>query len=155
MDYDRNGFISFEELYTALKNGQPSSEFSRDTVKLLLNKYDNNSDNQISFKEFHDLFIGINEQFNDFIDIDTDFSGSIDINELAQYFRTKGFNFNPNFYRFVMETISKRTGRADVNFDIYLKIRGRFDQLNAEYQRTGTRNESKEFFFGKKFFLHF
>lgn len=154
MDYDHNGFISFDELYTALKNGQPTSEFGRDTVKLLLNKYDNNNDNQISFKEFNDLFIGINNQFNDFIDIDTDFSGSIDINELAQYFQTKGFNFNPNFYRFVMETISRRTGSNVVNFDIYLKIRARFDQLNAEYQRTRSR-DNKEHFFGTKFFLQF
>lgn len=154
MDLDGNGFISFDELFQALKEGSPSPDFSRDTVKLILNKYDKNQDNQINFEEFERLFIGINNQFNDFLDIDTDFSGSIDMNELAQYFQSKGFNFRTNFFNFLISTIATRTGTSNISFDIYLKIRARMDQLNIDYQRNRIREE-KEVYFGKNFFRSF
>lgn len=153
MDRDRNGFISFEELYQALRDGA-ASEFNRDTVRLLLAKYDKNNDSQISFTEFNDLFVGINQQFNDFLDIDQDFSGSIDINELNMFFQSKGFEFRQNLYNYIISNIARRTGTHEINFDTYLKIRARFDQLNKEYQR-GYKNEDKETFFGKNFFKNF
>ncbi len=153
MDIDRNGYISFEELYNALRDGQPS-EFHRETVKLLLNKYDSDRDYKISFEEFNNLFIGINSQYNEFLDIDQDFSGSIEMSEMKSYFRTKGFNFPDRFYIFLIDSIASRTGSRSINFDIYLKLRARFDQLNAEYQRNRV-NDDKETYFGRNFFQKF
>lgn len=153
MDLDRNGYISFDELYRALRDGQPS-EFQRETVKLLLNKYDSDRDDRISFQEFKNLFLGINNQYNEFLDIDQDFSGVIDMSELSAYFRTKGFNFANRFFIFLMDSIAHRTGSRSINFDIYLKVRARFDQLNAEYQRHRV-TEEKETYFGRNFFQKF
>ena len=41
------GEISFDELYEALKKGQPNMQFDKKTVQLLLSQFDKNNDNDI------------------------------------------------------------------------------------------------------------
>ena len=153
MDTDKNGCITFDELYEALKNGQPNCQFNRDTVRLILEKCDENQDEKISFNEFKELYLHINEQFNDFLDIDTDFSGSIESLELAEFFKQKGFQFSPNFYKHILDIVSINSGNNAITFDYYLKLRARFDQLNNEFGNSNFNN--KENYFVTNFFKKF
>ena len=153
MDTDKNGCITFDELYEALKNGQPNCQFNRDTVQLILEKCDENRDDKISFNEFKELYMHINEQFNDFLDIDTDFSGSIESSELAKFFKQKGYQFSYNFYKHILDIVLVNSGNNAITFDYYLKLRARFDQLNNEFSNSNFNN--KENYFVANFFKKF
>jgi Ca2+-binding EF-hand superfamily protein len=159
MDADHNGYITFNELYEALRNGQPNCEFNKETVRAILEKYDDNHDDRISFNEFKELFLYINDQFNDFLDIDVNFSGSIDGEELAAYFQSKNFKFSQSFFNNLIKNITRLTKSSKVSFDFYLKTKARFDALNAEYidllKTYSNNNLDKESFFAINFFKKF
>jgi hypothetical protein len=72
IDTNRNGQIAVTELHEALRRGQPNAQFDPRTVSILIEKYDRNRNGQIGFDEFYDLFVGINNQYNEFLDMDRD-----------------------------------------------------------------------------------
>jgi Ca2+-binding EF-hand superfamily protein len=142
IDHNHDGEINFQELHQALKKGQENSEFDPKTVQILLQKYDQNHDNEISFDEFYSLFIGINNQFNEFLDIDEDFSGTIDSHELANALRKKSYNFSDMFYKYLTDEMSKRMHRA-ITFDMYVRVIARLDYLRQEYNKNNSfKNKS-------------
>jgi Ca2+-binding EF-hand superfamily protein len=154
------GEISFDELYEALKKGQPNMQFDKKTVQLLLSQFDKNNDNEISFQEFNDLFSCINEQYNEFLDIDLDSSGYIDNNELENALRNKGFKMSSKFYYDLVNEIIKRNRLNGISFDIFVRIISRFTQLKNEYKLSNNYKDNYdsqyiEKYYRDKFFLKF
>lgn len=152
MDHNRDGQITIQELHEALKRGQPMFDFDPFTVQYLVQKYDNNRNNEISFHEFHDLFVGLNIQFNEFLDIDRDSSGFIDGRELTNAMYAKGFHFSPEIFDYVVNEISRRSGKQGISFDIYVRVAARFEALRNEYNRMPMKNMPMEMFVRSKFF---
>lgn len=136
MDHNRDGKITGQELHEALRKGQESSQFDPITVQYLLKKYDRDNDNEINFNEFHQLFVEINNQYNEFLDIDLDFSGSIDSQELANALRRKNYTFSADFFNFLFFELSKRSGKQTISFDIYVRVTARFDQLKYDFKNS-------------------
>ena len=154
------GEISFDELYEALKKGQPNMQFDKKTVQLLLSQFDKNNDNEISFQEFNDLFSCINEQYNEFLDIDLDSSGYIDNNELENALRNKGFKMSSKFYYDLVNEIIKRNRLNGISFDIFVRIISRFTQLKTEYKYSNNYKDNYDYqyiekYYRDKFFLKF
>jgi Ca2+-binding EF-hand superfamily protein len=136
IDSNHDGRITGQELHEALRRGQPSSEFDPYTINTLIEKYDNDRDNQISFQEFYDLFQHLNAQYNEFLDFDADSSGFIDGRELANVLRRKGYSFSPDLFNYIVNEISRRSGKNGINFDTYVRVIARFDFLRSAYNRS-------------------
>jgi Ca2+-binding EF-hand superfamily protein len=155
MDINKDGSITANELQQTLRLAQ-SSEFSIKTVELLMSKYDTNGDREISFEEFYDLFSNLNEEFESFLLMDSDGSGSIDLEEFANALKQKGYNFSRSFFQGIMEEIDKKTGHNGIRFDNYIRVAARFDFLCQSYRKTPYfQKESLEVYLKKTFFQDF
>ncbi len=159
IDHNSDGQINFNELHEALKRGQPSSEFDSITVGFLLSKYDGNHDNEIDFDEFYHLFVGVTEQFNEFLDIDRDSSGFIDSAELSEAMRSRGFSFSPNLYNYLVQEVSRIYNKQNgISFDLYVRIIARFDYLKQRFAQLDPATKSSQYrnglenFVGRNFF---
>ena len=154
IDHNRDGEISLEELHEALKRGQPNMQFDSKTVQILMSQYDKNHDNEICFKEFYELFVAINELYNDFLDIDKDFSGYIDSNELENALKSKGFEYlSSSFFADLTREISKRNQIKGVSFDVFVRVISRLYNLLYEFENSSHNN--LEDFMRKSFFIKF
>ena len=118
IDVNRDGTIGPNELHEALRRGQPNSQFDQRTVAILMEKYDKNRNGRITFDEFFDLFAGINAQYNEFLDVDTDFSGLIDNRELGNALIRRGYNLSPDTMNYISYEISRRNNINGINFDL-------------------------------------
>jgi Ca2+-binding EF-hand superfamily protein len=159
IDHNLDGKINFNELHEALKRGQPNSEFDPITVGFLLSKYDNDHDNEINFEEFYHLFVGVTEQFNEFLDIDRDSSGFIDSIELNEAMRRRGFSCSPNLYSYLCHEITRMYNKQrGISFDLYVRIIARFDYLKQRFALLDPVTKSSHFgnnfeiFVSKNFF---
>ena len=157
IDHNSDGRINFRELHEALIRGNPNSEFDQKTVRILLNKFDKDHDNEINFDEFHNLFVEINNQYNEFLDYDKDFSGSIDSSELTSLLSNKGYDLNRHFIDSLMNEVSKHTGkRNSVSFDLYARIVARIDHLRNVFNQTRLNSRINfQIFLTENFFLEF
>lgn len=162
IDHNNDGEINGQELHEALQKGQPNSTFDPKTVYFLLKKFDQNNDDEISFEEFYNLFIGINNQYNDFLDIDVDFSGTIDSVELATVLRKKNCNFSQNFFNYFIEELAKRTGKNSISFDMYVRVIARIDYLRQQFNQernknaqNGDQSKNIEYYIANQFFSNF
>lgn len=123
------------------------------TVELLISKYDTNMDREISFDEFFDLFNNLNQEYETFLLTDSDGSGFIDLHEFTEALKGKGYFFSRGFYEYIVNKICKRTKQHGIQFDIYIRVAARFDQLCAQYnhtlffQKNSLENYLKENFF--------
>ena len=126
-------------------------------MQLLLSQYDKNNDNEISFQEFNNLFMYINEQYNDFLDIDLDFSGFIDGQELASALINKGYvSLSTQFFEDLVKEIKKFTKTNGLSFDVFIRIIARMNQLNDQFKKSSDYNVLHlEDYLKKKFFLKF
>ena len=157
IDHNGDGRINFHELHAALQQGNPNSEFDQKTVRILLNKFDRDHDNEIDFDEFHNLFIGINNQYNEFLDIDLDFSGTIDSSELTNALTRKGYNLSKNFFDFLINEVNRYArGNNSITFDMYVRIIARIDYLRANFNKAhNSSRASFEAYLRDNFFLEF
>jgi len=158
IDHNNDGEINFQELHQALKKGNPfNSEFDPKTAKLLLSKYDRDNDDEINFDEFYNLFQGINLQFNEFLDIDKDSSGTIDSSELASYLHKKGYKFSKSFYDYLMFELSKLMHNNNgVSFDLYVRVIAKIDYLRTQFNHRYHKNDGNlEEYVKQNFFIHF
>lgn len=155
IDHNHDGKIDFSELHEALKRGQPNSEFNPNTVRVLIEKYDSDSDLEISFNEFYNLFIGLTNQFNEFLDYDQDFSGTIEANELCALLNNKGFCLTKSFYDFLFSSLLARIGSSNITFDIYVRVLARLEFLCNEYaaKNQNSNNYNLENYI-KNYFFH-
>ena len=155
MDLNKDGSITAIELQKALRLTQ-SSEFNVKTVNLLLVRYDTNGDHEISFDEFYDLYMNLNEEYEGFLLMDTDGSGGIDIDELREALRAKGYMFSAGFFKLVMDEVNKHTGGRIIEFDNYIRIGARFDFLCHTYNKIPYMyRDSLETYMKKTFFVDF
>lgn len=155
IDHNKDGHINQAELSEALRKGQENSQFDEKTVRILLDKYDHNGDNEISFDEFNCLFVGLNEQYNEFLDTDTDQSGSIEPDELHQMLsRRMGVAFSPSFYQFLFQGIAVHTHSNRITFDLYVRLIARLDKLAYDYNSLVHGLDFEEFA-RNNFFLNF
>jgi Ca2+-binding EF-hand superfamily protein len=158
MDLNRDGSITAVELQRALRLTQASSEFDMKTIELLISKYDTNGDREISFEEFFDLYNNLNEEYETFLLTDADGSGLIDLDEFTSALKNKGYFFGKNFYEHIVHEICKRTKKSGIQFDIYIRVAARFDQLCQQYNRTlnySNQKSSLENYLKKNFFENF
>ncbi|KAF8742738.1 hypothetical protein AX14_002542 [Amanita brunnescens Koide BX004] len=93
VDADRSGYITADELQTALVNGN-GTRFDLDTVNMLMNTFDTDHNGSIGFQEFTGLWKYIVDWQNVFRHFDRDRSGTIDGRELAEALRSFGYNFS-------------------------------------------------------------
>ena len=156
MDINRDGSITSVELQQALKRGQATSEFNIKTIDILIEKYDKNGDREISFDEFYDLYTQLNDEYENFLMMDTDGSGSIDVAEFSAALRKRGYNFGDKFYRHLFDEIRKKTGQQGIMFDNYIRVAARFDYLCKFYRITPYYQKiSLEAYLKKTFFQNF
>ena len=108
------------------------------------------------------MFIGINNQYNDFLDIDVDFSGTIDSVELATVLRKKNCNFSQNFFNYFIEELAKRTGKNSISFDMYVRVIARIDYLRQQFNQernknaqNGDQSKNIEYYIANQFFSNF
>jgi Ca2+-binding EF-hand superfamily protein len=156
MDTNRDGSITAQELQQTLRKAQAGSEFSLKTVELLISRYDTNGDREISFNEFFDLFNSLNEEFESFLMMDTDGSGSIDFIEFKTALKQKGYNFSDYFFKYIVDEICARTRKSGILFDSYIRVAARFDYLIHYYKNTPYfQRNSLEEYLRKTFFTDF
>ena len=136
MDVDKDGSITSSELHRTLLRTQSSTEFDMKTIDLLISKYDKNGDKEISFEEFTDLYNNLNEEFVNFLMMDSDDSGTIDLQEFTEALNNKGFHFSNEFFKSIMEGVQKHTGLYGLKFDNYIRIAARFEFLCKTYRTT-------------------
>jgi Ca2+-binding EF-hand superfamily protein len=101
MDLNGDGSITAVELQRALRRTLAGSEFNIKTVELLIAKYDVNGDKEISFEEYFDLFNNLNEEYENFLMMDADGSGTIDQAEFTDALLRKGHEFSHEFFKFI------------------------------------------------------
>lgn len=102
VDKNGSGQIEWEELQAALVNGR-SEHFSPTACKLMVGMFDHDHTGTIGIKEFQLLFNYINQWLTVFRIYDQDQSGSINESELARAFQQMGFQFSPEFIKFLIE----------------------------------------------------
>ena len=156
MDLNGDGSITSRELQQTLRQIQAGSEFCLKTVELLIAKYDKNGDREIEFSEFTDLFNNLNEEFENFLMMDSDDSGTIDLDEFESSFTKKGYNFSHDFFKSIIHELHKHTGVYGLKFDNYIRIMARFDFLCKSYRNTPYfHKHSLEQYLKKTFFQDF
>lgn len=101
VDRDRSGQINWQELQSALINGQ-GENFSDQACKLMIGMFDTDKNGTVSLNEFQLLYNYINQWLAVFKNYDRDRSGSIEEHELVQAFHQMGFRFSPEFVRFLI-----------------------------------------------------
>ncbi|KAG5888271.1 hypothetical protein JTB14_025191 [Gonioctena quinquepunctata] len=101
VDKDRSGHISWEELQTALINGQ-GERFSPTACKLMISMFDTDKTGTVGLNEFQLLYNYINQWLGVFKNFDRDQSGSIEEQELGQAFQQMGFRFSQDFVKFLI-----------------------------------------------------
>ena len=136
MDDNKDGSITNIELQTALKKGQCVADFNIKTINLIISKYDKNGDGEISFDEFYNLFLTLNEEFENFLMMDADGSGEIDQDEFMSAMKNKGFTLTKKFYQFIFEEIYRHTRSKGIKFDNFIRMTARFDYLRDYYNKT-------------------
>ncbi|KAK9890428.1 hypothetical protein WA026_010517 [Henosepilachna vigintioctopunctata] len=101
VDKDRSGKINWQELQSALVNGQ-GQNFSETACKLMIGMFDRDKSGTIDITEFAQLYIYINQWLSVFKNYDRNQSGHIEESELSQAFQQMGFRFTPQFIRFLI-----------------------------------------------------
>ncbi|EFA11122.1 peflin [Tribolium castaneum] len=101
VDKDRSGQINWQELQSALINGQ-GKNFSDVACKLMIGMFDRDKTGTIDINEFQQLFAYINQWLAVFKNYDRDQSGHIEEPELAQALQQMGFKFSPDFVKFLI-----------------------------------------------------
>jgi Ca2+-binding EF-hand superfamily protein len=130
----RNGTILVEELYGSLKENLYMVRFGFETVKIFLNIYDKDLNDRLNFEEFVEIFSSLSDKYEDFIKYDKDGNGLIDSIELADMFKTKGFDFTPSFVSFIEKESFDLTGNKSMAFDRFVRFMTKFGLLRAEYE---------------------
>lgn len=135
IDKNRDGSITAQELQEILRLTQAGLDFNIKTVKMIMSSYDRNGDQEISFEEFYDLYQALNDEYESFLLMDSDGSGSIETEELSNALRAKGYTFSNGFYNYIVQRICLRTGQNGILFDDYIRVASKFDYLCKFYYR--------------------
>ncbi|GAA5888911.1 hypothetical protein JCM6882_002899 [Rhodosporidiobolus microsporus] len=109
VDVDRSGAISEVELKQALVNGD-WSQFSDETVKMLMTMFDVDRSGTIGFDEFVGLWQYIKEWQGIFRQFDRDGSGTMDSHELSIALSRFGYQLSPQLIQLLQKKYSPLQG---------------------------------------------
>ncbi|KDE09786.1 hypothetical protein MVLG_00185 [Microbotryum lychnidis-dioicae p1A1 Lamole] len=152
VDLDRSGAITHIELKQALMNGD-FTPFSDETIKMLLNMFDNDRSGTVGFNEFAGLWNYIKEWQNVFRTFDRDRSGTIESYELANALNSFGFALNPRTVDLLQKKFNpppvmkfpgsgapqQRPGPPGITFDAFVRCCVTVRQLSEAFQRADTQ----------------
>ncbi|KAJ1848501.1 hypothetical protein LPJ70_000998, partial [Coemansia sp. RSA 2708] len=142
VDSDRSGQLDPKELQQALVNGD-WSQFSMDTVRLMVGMFDRDRSGTIGFDEFVGLWQYIEDWKKCFRRFDADNSGTIDRNELLQALSAFGFRVSQQ----VVDTLLRKydmqagrvkmanTGRSAITFDNFINACVTIRSLTDSFRR--------------------
>lgn len=119
VDRDRSGFISADELQSALSNGT-WTPFNAETVRLMIGMFDKQNTGTINFNDFGALWKYVTDWQNCFRGFDTDNSGSIDRNELKTALTSFGYRLSDWLIDMLVRKYD-RMGRGTILFDDFIQ----------------------------------
>jgi hypothetical protein len=135
IDADRNNFLTPNELQIALSKLQPSFAFDMRTIDFVIQRFDSNRDNRISFDEFQNFYLYLNDEYATFIMNDINGNETIEANELANTLSTRlNASLNPQTLQFILGRVEQMLQRR-INFDIFCRVNARFDILCRQYRQ--------------------
>jgi len=114
VDEDQSDYINASELQAALMNGD-LTPFNLNTINLLMNIFDKNKDDQISFNEFTDLWNCIKAWQGVFARFDRDRSGTIDDTELQSALTYFGYTVTPKLLNILRRKYDVRPSANSAN----------------------------------------
>ncbi|KAJ1721399.1 hypothetical protein LPJ53_004061 [Coemansia erecta] len=136
VDTDGSGQLDAGELQRALVNGD-WSQFSMDTVRLMIGMFDRDNSGTINFQEFIGLWTYINEWKDCFRTFDRDNSGTIDRGELFQALSAFGFRVSNR----VVDSLVRKydvKGRGAITFDNFINACVTIRSLTDSFRRLDT-----------------
>jgi Ca2+-binding EF-hand superfamily protein len=153
IDENRDGSLASDELEKALILGQPDLKFDKSTVDILLKKFDGNNDSRITVEEFYSLFSYLNQEYEKFLMIDIDQSGTINSNEFISGLKDRCSNIklNDDFY----DRLKRKMDSLQLNrltFDKYCRWVTQVNYFSCLYSKSPDKSKNIEDFI-KKYFL--
>ncbi|KAI9293875.1 EF-hand [Neoconidiobolus thromboides FSU 785] len=148
VDTDRSGQICAEELQRALVNGD-WTPFDIETIKLMIDMFDQDQSGTIGFNEFISLWQYIGEWQQCFRSFDKDNSNTIDIQELTTALRTFGFNLSDRIIRICLKKFNKHASKAQrknmdpnvATFDTFIRLCVTLRMLTDSFRRFDNDND--------------
>jgi len=119
VDKDRSGYISADELQTALSNGT-WSPFNKETVRLMIGMFDRQNRGTVNFEDFGALWKYVTDWQNCFRSFDRDQSGNIDQNELKTALTSFGYRLSDGLVNTLLRKFD-RFGRGTILFDDFIQ----------------------------------
>lgn len=136
VDKDRSGYISANELQTALSNGT-WTPFNPETVRLMIGMYDKQNRGTISFEDFGALWKYVTDWQNCFRSFDRDNSGNIDKSELQTALVTFGYRLSDA----TVDTLVRKFDRGGKNviyFDDFIQCCVILYNVTAAFRQVDT-----------------
>lgn len=119
VDRDNSGYITANELQSALSNGS-WTPFNPETVRLMIGMFDRQNKGSIGFEEFGALWKYVTDWQSCFRSFDRDNSGNIDQNELKMALTTFGYRLSDNLVGILMKKFD-RNGKGTILFDDFIQ----------------------------------
>ncbi|KXN69123.1 EF-hand [Conidiobolus coronatus NRRL 28638] len=139
IDIDNSGALTTDELQQALVNGD-WSPFNIETVRLMLNMFDDDHSGTITFNEFQRLWEYIEQWKSCFQRFDADQSGTIDGREMGEALRAFGFNLSPKFINLIILKFDAK-GRGNISFDSFIQACVTIKMLTDSFRRFDNDND--------------
>ncbi|KAJ2320741.1 hypothetical protein IWW52_001180 [Coemansia sp. RSA 2704] len=133
VDVDGSGQLDAKELQQALVNGD-WSQFSMDTVRLMIGMFDRDRNGTIGFDEFVGLWHYIEDWKKCFRRFDADNSGTIDRNELFQALSAFGFRVSQQVVDLLLRKYDVQ-GRDAITFDNFINSCVTIRSLTDSFRR--------------------
>lgn len=132
VDRDGSGQINWEELQSALVNGQ-GEHFSPQACKLMIGMFDADKSGTIGITEFQLLYNYINQWLGVFKNYDSNRSGSIEEQELGMAFQQMGFRFSPEFIKFLIAR-SDLKNHQQISVDQFIVVCVQIQRLTEAFR---------------------
>ncbi|KAI9298979.1 EF-hand [Neoconidiobolus thromboides FSU 785] len=139
VDTDKSGQLTAEELQKALINGD-WSPFNIETVRLMVNMFDQDQSGTIGFNEFQGLWQYIEQWKQCFQSFDRDRSGTIDKQELSMALRTFGYNLSERFVGLLIKKFDRKS-KGDITFDNFIQVCVTIKMLTDSFRRFDTDSD--------------
>ncbi|KAG0238308.1 Programmed cell death protein 6 [Actinomortierella wolfii] len=134
VDTDHSGALSCEELQRALMNGVDWTPFNMETVRMMINMFDQDSSGDITFNEFMGLWSYIERWKKCFMMYDLDGSGTIDKAELYKAMHGFGYNLSESIIDLILTKYDVR-GHGAITFDNFVQACVTVQTLTDAFRR--------------------
>lgn len=147
VDTNGDGQLSNLELFGALRRGfqfvhgnNLTAPFDYSTIDALILKHDRDRDRQIDQFEFMTLYNDLNAKYLQFVEFSSyktiSGTGYVSPNEMIEYMRSKGFEFNFELYEELIQDIMLKKGfnrNNGIDFDGFVRLASRLEYLKELY----------------------